>query len=319
MDLGRVGALAGLIVAGTLSLACSSAGASATAPPAQAGAERPAAGGAGDGEGQAPAPTAGTQPNDQVAADGRLIVYTGSMDVEVGELRPALDQAHGIVVGLGGHLAASSLENDEDMQYAQVTYRIPAERWSEALQALRGLGTRVITESTDSQDVTDQVVDLDARIANLRVTEAAFQTFMERATTIDDVLTVQRELTTVREDIEQLTAQREALTDRAALGTLSVTFRVPVVATSRASDGWDLGREIDNALATLVRFGQGLTSLAVWLLIVALPIALPVLTLGYLAVRLRRRWLATHPAPSVAYASAVPASVPPPGPYKPEG
>jgi hypothetical protein len=291
-------------------------------------AEQPAVGDSGGNGASQPQASPAAQPQ-ALAPDGRLIVYTGSMVLEVAELRPAIDQAQGIVVGVGGHLAGSSLESSADRgEYATVTYRIPAARWSEALQTLRALGARVVNESTDSEDVSEQVVDLDARISNLQVTEAAFQTFMERATTIDEVLKVQAELTTVRGEIERLTAQRDTLSDRAALGTLSVTFQVPIVETSRASDGWDLGREVDNAIATLVRFGQGLTSLGVWLLIVVVPVLVPVLVLGYAALHLRRRWLAQHPTPQPVYAvSGAPGapgtpaapSVPAPGPWKQDG
>ena len=183
--------------------------------------------------------------------------------------------------------------------------------------ALRTVGTRVLNESTESEDVTTQVVDIDARITNLRASEAALQEIMNRAGTIDDVLEVQRELTTVRSDIERLTAERDLLATRAALATLQVTFGVPVVATSVATGGWDLSDEIDNALATLVRVGQSLTSLAIWVLIVVLPVLLPLALLAYLSWRLRRRWVATHPPePALAVASAsAPANVPAPGPW----
>jgi hypothetical protein len=119
----------------------------------------------------------------------------------------------------------------------------------------------------------------------------------------------------VRGEIERLTAERDTLADRAALGTLSVTFEVTVGAASRASEGWDLGREIDNALAALVRMGQGLTSLAIWLLIVVVPVLVPLIIVAYIALRLRRRWVAAHPPRVAAHPAAVPPSVPPPGPW----
>jgi hypothetical protein len=267
--------------------------------------------------GEAPEEPAEQPGTNEQLADQQLIVYTGSLQLEVGDLRPAMDQAEQLVKGLGGHIASSSVQSDGDSEYATVTYRIPAERWDEALAALRGVGTRVLTESTDSEDVTAQVVDIDARIENLRATEAALQEIMERAGTIPNVLEVQRELTSVRSEIESLTAQRELLANRAALATLEVTFGVPIVATTVATGGWDLAQEIDNALAALVRVGQGLTSVAVWVLIVILPVLLPIALLVFIAIRLRRRWVANHP-PEPALASAQ-AGTPPPGPWQGEG
>lgn len=308
MRLGRIGALLGLILLAIFAVGCSGA---SSGPAADRGDS------AGEGQGGPQAgPTSGPADPQAPGDPNQLIVYTGSMSLEVAELRPSMDQAQQIVSALGGHLAGSSLMDYEDRQAATVTYRIPSDRWTEALQRLRDVGTKVLSEETDSEDVTEQVVDLEARLANLRVTEAAFQSFMERATTIDEVLKVQRELTTVRGEIERLTAERDTLANRAALGTLSVTFEVPVAETSRASEGWDLGREIDNAVATLVRLGQGLASFAIWLLIVVVPIVVPAAVIGWIALRLRRRWLTTHPPQAPAHAMPVPPSVPPPGPWK---
>lgn len=257
------------------------------------------------GDGGEPGDDSG-EPEAPVLPDQQLIVYTGSLQLDVADLPAAVQQADELVRGLGGHVAASYAENAADYHYATVTYRIPAPRWQDALNGLKALAERVVLETTESEDVTAQVVDLDARLANLRATESALQAIMDRATTIDDVLEVQRELTNVRGDIESLTAQREFLANRAALATLEVTFGVPKAAVSLASGGWDLGREIDSALAALVRLGQLAASLAIWLVLVIVPLFVPIALAIYVAVRLRRWWLANHPPTQ-------PWRVPPPG------
>jgi hypothetical protein len=226
---------------------------------------------------------------DQVTADAALIIHTGTLNLEVTDLRPAIDQANALIAGLGGQVDSSHESNSDGRQTATVTYRIPAARWTEALTGLRTIGQRVVSEDTEAADVTAQVIDLDARIANLRSTEAALQSIMGTATTITDVLKVQAELTKVRSDIESMTAQRDHLADQAALGTLEVGFNVPVAEASVATNGWDLGHEIDSAVAALVRVGQGTASVAVWLLIVFLPVAIPLLIVLYVALRIRRR------------------------------
>jgi hypothetical protein len=258
---------------------------------------------------EAPSTSAPQAPDD----GDQLIVYTGTLEIEVADLRPAMDQAEHAVAALGGHVAASRLQDSTSSKRATVTYRIPAERWSEALVALRALGTRLVTETTGSENVTAQVVDIEARLTNLRTTEAALQAIMDRATTITDVLKVQEELTTVRGEIERLTAERDLLAQRAALATLDVSFVVPVAETSRASEGWDLGHEVDNAIAALVRIAQVAVSFVIWLVVVGLPILVPILVVLFIAIRLRRRWVANHPpsVPPLAPAS----TAPPPGPW----
>jgi hypothetical protein len=286
--------LLGAILVGCLLLAC--AGAASVPAPGRPIAGQPlddVGNSIGDGSGDEVADDGDQAPAPQ---DGALIVYTGSMELEVADLRGALDAGANLVAGLGGHVTASHEEGRDEYRSATVTYRIPAERWGEALAGLRGLGQKVLGEDTDSEDVTAQVIDLDARIANLQASEAALQAIMARATTITDVLKVQQELTGVRSDIESMIAQRDNLAERAALATLKVAFNVPVAAAAVATGGWDLGREVDSAVATLVRVGQGAASLVIWLVIVLLPVAIPVLLALFLAVRVRRWYVARQTA-----------------------
>ena len=120
--------------------------------------------------------------------------------------------ARDAIRGLGGYIGASNTFNEgDDQPVAEITYRIPVGRWEDALAALRslnGLTTKVVTEQTNAVEVTGQIVDLDARIRNLRASESALQAIDARATKISDVLEVQAQLTDVRGQIEQLTAQR---------------------------------------------------------------------------------------------------------------
>ena len=276
------------------SAAGTSAPAAATSAPATAAAGGPTSDFGGDHQpaepGSTPAPAG--SPSDQ-----QLIVYEGTLSLEVGDLNQAVDQADQLVAGLGGHVASSQLSNKDNASSSSVTYRIPAERWDDALTGLRAIGTRVVDENTTSEDVTGQVVDLDARIANLRASESALQAIMARASSIPDVLNVQDKLTSVQGDIESMTAQRDSLANRAALSTLTVDFNVPVAETTVATGGWDLGHEVDNAAAALLRLGQGLTTIAVWLVIVVLPVVVPLLILLLIGRWLRRRWLRAHPQP----------------------
>jgi hypothetical protein len=119
---------------------------------------------------------------------------------------------------------------------------------------------------------------------------------MAKATTIPDILKVQQELTQVQGDIESMTASRDLLTNQAALATLSVSYNLPPVAqVAQVQEGWSLGKEIDSALASLVRILQSVASLLVWLLIVVVPVVLPVVIVLWIANRLYARWRRSHP------------------------
>ncbi len=230
---------------------------------------------------------------------GPLIVRTGELDLQVANLDGAIGDAERAVATVGGYVAGSQRSGDGDRATASVTFRVPAARWTDALDALRAIGTKVLGEQTSSQEVTAQVVDLGARLANLRVTETALQGIMDRAMKIADVLAVQEQLTSVRQQIEELTAQQQTLENQAALATLTVTFAPPpAVAVTQVREGWDPGREVDQAAATLVGLGQGLAGFGIWLLIVGLPVFLVVGVLGLIGFLLIRRFRRGSPLPA---------------------
>lgn len=238
---------------------------------------------------------------------GPLIVRTGQLDLQVADLEAAIRDAESAVTAVGGYVAGSQRSGDADKASASVMFRIPAARWTDTLDALRKLGVKVLGEQTSSQEVTAQVVDLGARLANLRVTETALQAIMEKATKIPDVLAVQEQLTGVRQQIEELTAQKQTLENQAALATLTVNFTPPpAVAVTQVSEGWDPAREVDQAAAALVGLGQGLAGAGIWLLVVWLPILLVVGLLALVALvvvrRFRRAALPPAAIPPVAEA-----------------
>ena len=211
------------------------------------------------------------------AVDDAKIIRTGTIELEVKDVPTALVTARDGIRAMGGYVGASRTENVEDRPLAQITYRIPAARWEDALDLLRGLNgqtSKVVTEQTEAVEVTGQVIDLEARIRNLRASETALQKIATGATRISDVLEVEQQLTNVRGQIEQLSAQLADLQDRAGFATLTATFSVPVVAVEVAARGWEPAVVVDEASATLVGVLQSLTTAGIWFAIVWLPILL---------------------------------------------
>lgn len=222
----------------------------------------------------AEAPPGGDNVNQVGGRDDAKIIRTGSIELDVTDVREALRVARNAIVGLGGYVGASSTSNADDRPSAEITYRIPSDRWEEALDALRdlnGLTTKVAREQTQAVEVTGQVVDLEARIRNLRASETALQGIAANATRISDVLEVESRLTDVRGQIEQLTAALKALNDQASYATLTVYFSTPVVAVEVASNEWQPAKVVDEAAASLISILQGLATAGIWFLIVWVP------------------------------------------------
>jgi hypothetical protein len=225
---------------------------------------------------------AGTQP---------LVVKTGSLNLETSDLASALVKGRNAIAAMGGYVSASDQANKGDATVASITYRIPAARWDDALDALQKIATKVLAEQTSAVEVTGQVLDLGARITNLQATEQALQAIMAKATRISDVLEVQQQLTDVRGQIEQLSTEKAHLEQQAAYGNLTVLWTVPVVpAVTVAAKGWDPGVEVDHAAASLVGIGQAIATAAIWLGIVGVPALLIVLVVLVPLVVLFRRF-----------------------------
>ena len=232
--------------------------------------------------------------------DGSLLVRTGTMEVEIGSIDDALAAARTAITGLGGFISNSAQSAaDAERPYATITYRVPAAKWDEALRAIHGLGGTVKAERTEAVEVTGTVKDLGARITNLRASESALVAIMLKAVKIEDVLAVQAQLTSVRGEIEQLSTEKARLERLAAYGTLSVTFSKPVAAVTEASQQWNPGAQVDEALAALVSLGQAIAGGAIWLAIVGIPLLALAAAIG-LGVYFVARRTGRRPTPDAA-------------------
>jgi hypothetical protein len=246
-----------------------------------------------DGTGQQPGRTGSGEQPLSAPRDDLKIVYTGSLQLVVDDLAAALAKGKTAVLATGGYVGASQESNDGDNSVATITYRIPATRWEDAIADLRGLATKVVAEQTQATEVGGQLVDLDARIRNLRASEASLQEIATGAGRISDLLEVEAQLTAVRGQIEQLEGQRAQLQDQVAYGTLVTTFGLEVIQVQEQAQGWDPSQDVDGAFATLIRAGQAIVTGLIWFTIVWLPV-IAVLVL----VALAGRWVFRRVVPS---------------------
>jgi hypothetical protein len=237
------------------------------------------------------------EPNspDQVGqlVDDAKIVRTGTIDLQVTDVPTALTAARNGIRAMGGYIGASQTQTMGDSPIASVTYRIPVDRWEDALDLLRGLtgdGGKVVSENTNAVEVTGAVVDLEARIKNLQASEAALQGISARATRISDVLEVEGQLTNVRGQIEQLSAQLKQLNDQASYATLTASFATPIVAVQVATDKWEPAKVVDEATASLVDIVQSLTTAGIWFGIVWLPVLLLIGAVAGVTIFVLRRF-----------------------------
>jgi hypothetical protein len=165
----------------------------------------------------------------QQAAPARHIIRRITMELHAKDVRATF--AHALLipsVARGEYVQSSSLIGEGDQAQAELTLRIAADRLDDALNELRTLGT-VHTERATGDDVTAQVVDLDARLRNEQRIETELLQLLDKRTDspLAEVLQVRRSLDDVRQRIEQLQGQRQHLQRQVSLATILLILRPP--------------------------------------------------------------------------------------------
>ena len=214
------------------------------------------------------------------AAGDRMIVRQVSMSLVVQDPVETSDTVTQMVQDMEGFIVSSTRRGGEEDTVVTVTFRVPTERTDEAIQRLRTLAERVTSEEVRAQDVTEEYVDIQAQLRNLEATETQLLTLMQRADTVDETLTVQRELTRVSGDIEQHTGRLQYLERTSATSIFSLALTPAAGAEPLVQPGWQPLEIAKNAIRGLVVVGQGLGNLGIYLAIWS-PLWIPVVAIAW--------------------------------------
>jgi len=205
------------------------------------------------------APAPASRP--QLIKTARLTLHTPEVETTVEAIRRTVTQAGGDLI---------SLQDDRSPAGAAhrmaLTLRVPQAEFDAVVNTLGTLAT-VQQQAISAEDVSEQLVDLEARVRNLRQSEAALLQIMERSGAIAEVLEVSRELSTVRDTIERLDAQQQQLQRRVAFSTITVTVENPVASTALPRPvAESLGQTWQRATGSVQQLTVGLLKLGLWLL-----------------------------------------------------
>jgi DNA repair exonuclease SbcCD ATPase subunit len=233
------------------------------------------------------------------SALNRKIIYNASLRLRVEDPRITAQSLQAVAQRYGGYIShANVYETYDDSYQADVQFRVNAEQFEAALEALRALAIEVIYEQRDSQDVTDQYVDLQARIENLERTESELQILLtearEKTNKTKDILTVYRELTSIREQIEVYQGQLNLLKDSVSLATINIELIPPDAPIELIDEGWNPISTVRSSLRNLSRGLQALADFSIVLVINVLPFLIILGGVGYTLLRIAR-WLRHAP------------------------
>jgi hypothetical protein len=284
----KLGAL-GLIL--LLVAACS--GAATTEPGGDAGSEAPAPGFPfQDGERRGSALDIGFE-----TEVGRRVIRSASLHLHASDTREAYDRIVAAVESKGGYVASASVNpshRDDAQPVVALTVRVPAERLTETMLTVRGMVDDVVSETQTAHDVTDQFVDLQARLTNLRALETELRAMLEEVrqhpdADPDKVLRVFNELASVRGQIEELQGRINYLSNLTEMATLEMSITQTPAAVPIVSTPWAPAEAAREAARNLVSALQAMANWLIGFAIFTLPVLLLVLTppaaVGYWAYR----------------------------------
>lgn len=238
----------------------------------------------------------------------RLIIRTADLSIVVIDTDEAIAAITRMAEENEGWVVSSNMyQYSETAKTGDITIRVPAAGFVSATEAIKGLATEVRQESISGQDVTEEFVDLTARLGNLEATAVRVRGFLEDADTVEEALAVNQELSRLEAEIEVIKGRMKFLSESASFSTISVHLTPDELNQPIEIGGWEPQGIAKDALESLISAAQFLISVLIWLVIFFLPLGVVVvLPLWFVGrwIRRRRRAKKSQPAAVVNESSA---------------
>jgi len=198
------------------------------------------------------------------------LIQTATLQITVKSVATGIEQVKAIAQQQQGDLLdlRDEIPTDSDShRTASAQIRVPQAKLDAALQSLKALGS-LDRQSITAEDVSTQLVDSQARLKNLRKTETTLLEIMGRSGGVSDVLKVAQELSNVRNQVEQITAQLTALQNQVAYSSIQLNLvEVSVSGRSQPAVGAQLNNTWESATSSFGKFTVDLLQLGIWLMV----------------------------------------------------
>jgi hypothetical protein len=240
----------------------------------------------------------------------RKIIRDATLTLEVEEPTKAAERITSIAESRGGFVVSSESRQvsggrkGKSYEVFTVQFRVPAAQFDAALKDVRATAGEVTSEKVSGKDVTEEYIDLEARLRTQRALEAQLLDIMKTAHEVSDAISVQRELTNVRTEIERVEGRRRFLESQSSLSTISVTLQPP--APLLATTGFF--HSVAEALGDGVDIAANITLFLIRALLALLPVFLFLVLPAYFILR----WILRRMNRRVQPVEAAPPVVAPP-------
>ena len=171
-------------------------------------------------------PASGGAPQPAQPQAARQLIVESWISIEVTDIDANVRRVESLAVQSGGWVESSEVYGEAGYRSATVRIRVPADRLSNGLDSLRAMG-RVTDEGVSSTDVTERLIDNQARLTAWYAQEERLVTLLENAPTVEDIIQIEQRIAEVRSDIEHVEATQRDLTGRVATSLIIVNLRLP--------------------------------------------------------------------------------------------
>ena len=231
----------------------------------------------------------GALPAPTPKATDRMIIRTANVRLVVRDTQQVISRLSSIVEKNGGYVSDSRLAVEGELLRATLTVRVPAQQLTATIAAARELAVRLEGETINTQEVTEEFVDLQARLRTLQATEAELRELLrivrEKTRRASDVLEIHAQLMSIRGEIEQTMGRMRYLETMTSFSTLTLELIPDAIAKPVIEAGWQPLVVIKDAGRALIVLGQRAIDVAIWAIVFFLPIVL----LGVIGVLIVRR------------------------------
>ena len=171
-------------------------------------------------------PASGASPQSAQPQSARKLIVESWISLEVTDIDANVRRVESLAVQSGGWVESSEVYGEAGYRSATVRIRVPADRLDSGLDSLRAMG-RVTDEGVSSTDVTERLIDNEARLTAWYAQEERLVTLLENAPTVEDIIQIEQRIAEVRSDIEHVEATQRDLTGRIATSLITVNLRLP--------------------------------------------------------------------------------------------
>ena len=229
----------------------------------------------------------GAERKPQAPVAEREVVHSAELRVEAGDVNASAAKAKQMATAAGGYVEKESSRSDPPR--SEIALKIPSDRYTEVLDQLSSrLGTRLAL-SQEAEDVTGEVADVEARVRSAEATLTSFRKLFERASSIDEIIRLEEEISERQSDLEALQARQKSLENRTRFATVTVTLQAGSARAAKPEDDGPGGfvDGLSNGWSAFTAFVGGVATVVGWLLPFLVTVA--VLGLPVLAFRHRLR------------------------------